>query len=92
MRQTILALILIFLIAATGYIWFYYLRDEGGVPAAEAAPSAALETRIQPYRLLQTLRPDLSVFTDPPFRALEPLSQGPDPSPPRGRQNPFTPF
>ena len=48
MRQTILAILLVVLIAVTGFIWIRYLRE---APAASPPSDAAeREKRGEPYR------------------------------------------
>lgn len=97
MRQTILSLILVLLLLASGYLWFRFFRD-GSAPAAGVA-SEAVDERIAQYRHIKNLKPDTALFADPLFNSLKsatPLSQGsPTSAGGRtiyGRTNPFSPF
>lgn len=89
MRQTILSLLLIGLIVATGFVWQRYVRR---APSAEPErPPEELSLRLAEYRSLKGLRPDTSVLADPFFRALR-APAVPSSPPATGRANPFAPF
>ena len=92
MRQTILTIILVILLLASGFIWFRASRQAG-----PAAPSIAAEgsERFRQYQHLKNLKPDIGIFADPFFRSLEAtvpsggppsLATGGDPRP--GRPQP----
>lgn len=89
MRQTILSLLLIGLIVATGFVWQRYVRQ---APSAEPERSPeGLSMRLAEYRSLKNLRPDTSVLSDPFFQTLRAPAQ-PVAPPATGRANPFAPF
>lgn len=97
MRQTILTVLLVFLLLAAGFVWFRYVRD--AVPAVSSEPAEADE-RLQQYRHLKNLKADLSIFSDPLFRSLQQTLPPPsNERPPTlsggsrpGRTNPFNPL
>ncbi|MBI4132443.1 MAG: hypothetical protein HY474_02310 [Candidatus Sungbacteria bacterium] len=89
MRQTIFTVILVILLAVAGYLW---LRSSGE-PGAGAPPAPAASERLAEFQYLRNLKPDLGLFSDPRFRALEQTV----PSIPAGRlepgkANPFNPL
>lgn len=90
MRQTILAILLIAVILVTGFVWYRYIRK----PATETeAPSAGIQDeQLEQYRQIENLKPDVSILSDPLFRALERAKAVPPPAATSGRQNPFAPF
>ncbi|MDP3727524.1 MAG: hypothetical protein Q8R35_02695 [bacterium] len=94
MRQTILTIILVVLLLASGFIWFRASRQ--GEPAAPAILAEGSE-RFRQYQHLKNLKPDIGIFADPFFRSLEAtvpsggppsLATGGDLRP--GRTNPFS--
>ncbi len=98
MRQNILVVLLICILLASGFIWFRYMRDAS--PAGQALGAADTSERIEQYKQLQNLKPDLSIFIDPLFRSLERTLPSPTGGPPAlgtgdiraGRTNPFNPL
>ena len=97
MRQTVLSIVLI--VAVIGAGWFTYQFFTGGPSDEElSAPEGIDEQRLAEYRKIKTLKPDLSVFTDPFFRSLFSPWQvfgggaAATPTAKPGRPNPFTPF
>lgn len=97
MKQVLLSIVLI--VAVIGASYFTYQFFVGGPSAGElSAPSGLDQQKLDEYRKIQTLKPDLSVFTDPFFKSLfspaqvfgggatTTLSAKP------GRANPFAPF
>lgn len=74
-------------------------RFLAGGPGIETEADAAVQARIAEYRKIKTLKPDLSIFSDPFFTSLFTPSQlyGTGAVPPTGavttgRVNPFAPF
>ncbi len=97
MRQTLLSIVLIVAIIGAGY--FTYQFFAGGPSDEElSAPSGIDEQKLEDYRKIETLKPDLSVFTDSFFKSLfspfqvfgtgatTTITAKP------GRPNPFMPF
>ena len=92
-----LSVVLIIAVVGTGY--FAYQFFTGGPSDEEfGAPEGIDEQKLVEYRKIQTLKPDLSVFTDPFFKSLFSPRQvfgteavgAPIVKP--GRPNPFVPF
>lgn len=96
MRETIITIALLGLIAGGGWAWYKYVRE---------APSPDLETsqlgeqreqneRLRQYRQLNSLKPDLSLLDQPVFRTLQAAQAAATTTGaiPRGRPNPFAPF
>lgn len=94
MRQTILTILLIVFILATGFVWFAYLRSSP--PAGPPVTPGAEEERLAQYRELRNLTPDTALFSDPAFQGLRPARTPPPagaaPKEGQGRANPFAPF
>lgn len=92
MRQTILTVVLVIAILATGWVWFAYLRKPS-TPESVAGNTAAVQSRINKYQKLDQLVSDTTVLKNPLFESLrKPKSVTPTDSIPRGRANPFLPF
>lgn len=96
MRQTILAVLLVVLIAAAGFIWFRFVRKPSDTVNGAAAGSRVEVDRLKKYRKLKDLKPDISIISDERFQALARPSLGSQATSsgavPRGRANPFAPF
>lgn len=90
MRQTILAVVLIAVIAAAGFLWSRY-GGSGTAPSETAGLTSTIGERLAQYESLQRLQPDISVLADPLFRSLRPAAP-PLAIPQGGRTNPFAPF
>ena len=89
MRQTILVILLILLLAAAGLVWFSYRPSRPAAPS----PAAARSPELARYQELQRLAPDLALFGTPAFKALRGISSPPEAPPTAGaRQNPFNPL
>ena len=97
MRQTVLSIVLVVAVIGAGYFTYQFFA---GGPAGEelSAPEGIDEQRLAEYRKIQTLKPDLSVFTDPFFKSLfspwQVFGAGAAAAPTAkpGRPNPFAPF
>lgn len=92
MRKTILSVVLILTLVATGFVWFRYVRTPSA--SAPAAELGVLENEtLKKYRKLKNLNSDTSVLQNPFFQSLSrPGSDTPLVDIPRGRANPFAAF
>lgn len=91
MRQTIITIFTLLLIGGIGYLWFQ-VRGGPSAPSAVGALDQESEERLAEYRRLKNLRPDLSVLSQPVFRALQRPGTLRTTTTPPGRLNPFAPF
>ncbi|MEK9148118.1 MAG: hypothetical protein AAB650_01650 [Patescibacteria group bacterium] len=94
MRQTTFTIVLILLIAATGFVWLRYIRQSPS-PDPEATlniPSPVDEAQLAYYRQLRSLKFDFSILSDPAFLSLGEVPPPPAPAFSPGRANPFVPF
>ena len=90
MRQTILTVVLIVVILGTGFVWYTYIRKPAS--QGEATVSPASDDRLEQYRQIENLKPDVSILSDPLFQALQRAKAISPPAVTTGRQNPFAPF
>lgn len=91
MRQTVLTIILVSALAATGFVWWRNFRT-GPVPLASLPESAEQDDRFRLYRAIQSVAPDFSLFSDPLFKSLRSVEKTATTTVRAGRLNPFQPF
>ncbi|MBI2639796.1 MAG: hypothetical protein HYW90_02800 [Candidatus Sungbacteria bacterium] len=96
MRQTIFLIVLVVALVLTGYFLYQYFF--GSQAETVEAPAGTRSELLSRYRQIKSLKPDLSIFTDPFFRSLfSPLQTfgtgtSTKTSTVPGRKNPFAPF
>ncbi|QQG45675.1 MAG: hypothetical protein HYW89_02020 [Candidatus Sungiibacteriota bacterium] len=86
-QTTLLIIVFIIIVAATGYLWFGLSG-----PAVENAGGEEFSVRLAELRRLKNLQLDTSVLEDQFFRSLELPQETPLPEVKIGRINPFAPF
>ena len=91
MRQTVITVFALLLIAGVAYVWFQVRRGPSASPGSATLDQAS-EERLNEYRRLKNLRPDISVLSHPVFRALQRPGTLRTTTTPPGRLNPFAPF
>ena len=93
MRQTILSILLVVVLAATGYVWFRYIRQPQAETSSDQTSSEESD-RLNQYRRLKNFKPDTSILSDPLFQSLtgSRFSSASSSAPVSGRLNPFSPF
>ena len=97
MRQALLPIILVIAVVGAGY-FTYQLFMSGPLDEEFSVPEGIDEQTLAEYRKIQTLKPDLSVFTDTFFKSLFSPWQvfgagaAATPTAKPGRPNPFAPF
>ncbi len=90
-RQNILTVVFVVALGLAGYFWYTYsqsqpaISEQGGVGGIEAI-------NLGDYAKVETLAPDLTLFTNPLFKALVPLPVPSSATSSPGRVNPFVPF
>lgn len=92
MRETFITVILLILIAVGGWAWFKYAEQP---PTAGPTPNELKEEseQLRQYRLINDLKPDTGVFSDPIFKSLQSFhAVNATSTIPKGRPNPFNPF
>lgn len=93
-KQTILIVILIGVLAGTGYVWYRQFGATSSSSKGDTIRSASqdIETRLAQFRRLKEIQLDTAVLQDPLFRSLELPEKVVEPEVKLGRPNPFLPF
>lgn len=88
-RSTLFTFVFLILLAAMGYLWYGYWV----APARDASSERARFVRaLGGVRRFRSINPDLSLFDDRFFRALEDPRPLPQTDTAAGRADPFAPF
>lgn len=88
-RQNILTIIFVIALGLAGYFWYTYSQSE---PATFEGGAGIQAVNLGDYAKVESLAPDLTLFSDPLFKALVPLPIPPRATTTPGRLNPFVPF
>ncbi len=90
-RQNILTAVFIVALLLAGYFWYTYSQSQPVI--SEKSGVLGVEVRnLGDYAKVENLALDLTLFSDPLFRALVPLPVPPSATTTPGRPNPFVPF
>ena len=91
--QRIIIIILILAVVGGGY---YYFQVYNVTPTPEGGSSSStvadLDARLNEIRPLAAVNLDLSLFDNPFFRLVKPITATSGPAVVPGRANPFTPY
>lgn len=74
-----------------GYFWYSYSRSQPVVSEESGGGGVAMRN-LGDYAKVENLAPDLTLFSDPLFKALVPLPVPQSSTTTPGRANPFLPF
>ncbi len=93
MRQTIITVLLLMLIAAGGWAWYKFSGEMTSGPSISPQELQAENERLQLYRKLNKLKPDIDILNNLVFQSLQsPVAANATTTIAKGRADPFAPL